>query len=119
MALYKVDSVSMPDPDEWKPILNDADQGSFRTANAKLKRKRVRTDIRKFAVVYKYITATDLATVLSAIDGESFTLTFYDVKTNTETTGTFYASQKDVETLKVDADGTRHYKNFSFRLIEY
>jgi hypothetical protein len=121
MAILNIDSVDMPHPTTFKPLLSDVDLGSARMANANLKRKRVYAGKRSFNFTYSYLSQADCSTLLLAIKPASFTVICPDPETGANGTFTMYCSDRSIETLdfgKVSA-GVPRWRNISFTFVEY
>ena len=70
----------------------------------------------KINVTIAYLTENDLQTLISKLDQPSIQVTYYDAKTKTVKTGTFYASDYKLELFRKDKG---LYRDINFRLIPY
>ena len=77
----------------------------------------VRRDVRKVFLTYKAITATELATLMSLMQGKEFTFKFYDQ--GSVQTMTAYVGESSYEFYSYSsAYGEPVYINFEIHVIE-
>ena len=121
MAILNINGVDMPTPTEFKPLFSDGDVGSFRNANYKLIRKRKRSDVRSYFVSYTFLTATNSALLLNAIDPAEFTVICPDPKLASNATIQMYSSDVNIEMLDNNktVSGEYTWKNINFFLVEF
>jgi len=72
---------------------------------------------RKIELRFSYLSAAELKTILTAVSGVTFPVTYTDPITNSNRTATFYCGDRSVGVVSF-INGTPVYKDVSFNLIE-
>ncbi len=70
----------------------------------------------KISVVLSYLTENDMQTLIGHLDSPSITVEWYDSKTKTVKTGTFYAADFNEKLYRKDKG---LYRDVAFKLISY
>ena len=109
---FKVDGVTLPTPDEYKPGVEDlSSESTGRTLDGVMHKDVVAVkDYYEFT--WKYASWADAATILNAVDGKTeVTLTYADPRVpNRFLTGQFYVGKRSCEANNLN-DPTRAWRN--------
>jgi hypothetical protein len=105
----------MPTPSEVSFGINDVSKAQ-RNANARMLIERIATKD-KIEFTWSYLTASELTSLLTAVKGTTFSVTFTHPQTGLTKTGTFYAGDRTVEVMDYYSSVPR-YKNAKFNVIE-
>lgn len=114
-AILQVGQVIFPDPSDLSIGIQDISKAG-RNTNGTMIIERIATK-RKIEVSYKYLSASELSTVLSAIAGTFFTVTYTDPVINALRTGTFYSGDRTAPAMDF-FKGTPRYKDVKFNFVE-
>lgn len=114
-ALINVGGVDLPAPGSYQVTISDIVKNDRNAAgNAILELIATK---RTIDVGWDYLNGTDCSTILTAIDPLTFTVTYYDPKTNGNNTGTFYKSDRPFPMLSYFG-GQPVWTGVKFQLIE-
>lgn len=96
------------------------DKDSYRTASGDLKRNKI-ADKMKFELVFKMMTKTELQSLLTILNSDSFTVTYEDMITSSVLSGTFYHNDITISPYWIKSEDNTNvlYNEFSVNLIEY
>jgi hypothetical protein len=115
LAFITANGVNLPTPTAFDVGVQDISNAQ-RNAQGTMIIERIATK-RTLTLTYAYITASDLATVLNAVSGTSFSVTYVDPVQNGNLTKTFYPGDRKMGMIDFQ-NGTARYQNVSFELIE-
>lgn len=115
MALISIGGVDLPTPSDFQVSIADISKAE-RNANGTMVIERIATK-RKIEISYRFLSRTDLATLLNAVDPVTFSVTYMDPKTNANRTATFYCGDRSVGMIDFVSSVPR-YKDIKFNLIE-
>lgn len=73
----------------------------------------------RFDVTCIPVTGAQLSSILTAIEPESYTLTYSDPTTNTVKTGRFYSNNFPVNFGVIKRDGTEYWAGLTFPVIQF
>lgn len=110
-----INSVKISTPSTLQIGIMDLSKAE-RNAKGNLIIERINTK-RKLELSYNYLSATSLSTLLNAISGTTFTVTYPDAQTGANRTGTFYVGDRNAGAIDFQG-GTVRYKDIKFNLIE-
>ena len=97
---------------------NDVDgPNAGRLQDGTMQRERVATKYR-FDITCRPVTATELSTILSLIQPETFYVTFTDPLTNTSVTALFYSNNFPATFAQKYSNGTELWSGLAFPLIQ-
>lgn len=105
----------MPTPSELMVSIMDLSD-AYRMANGSLKIDRIATK-RKMEISYKFLSRSNLQTLLNAVGQLTFSVKYMDPVTNIIETKTFYSGDRSIGMLDYISDVPR-YKDVKFNLIE-
>lgn len=96
------------------------DKDSYRTASGDLKRNFIGYKM-KFELTFKMMTKTEIQSLLSMLNSESFTVTYENIITGSVVSGTFYHNDMSVSPYWIKSEDNTNvlYNEFSINLIEY
>lgn len=114
-ALLNIGGVDMPTPSSLGPAPEDESKAA-RNANGKMIIERIATKA-KLSVGWKFLTAVQLATVLTATQPVNFTVVYLNPVTNSFRTATFYAGPPTMDIYDY-VNGVARYVNIKVDLIE-
>lgn len=116
-VLLKVNGVKLPDPSEFEWGLQDISaSNSGRTQDTIMHKNRVGQK-RTINLTWKGPTRAQCATILQAVNPETFTVEYPDLMSGTQETRTFYVGDRTAP-FKVWWDGYEIMEKLSFKLIE-
>jgi hypothetical protein len=115
MTAIRVGTTDLPTPSEISLGVMDISKAERNTRGMLLK-EHIATK-QKLELGWKYLSATELKTVLSAVSPTFFDVTYTDPLTNATRTGTFYAGDRTVGVMDIK-NGVTRYKDIKFNLIE-
>ena len=115
MSVILINSVAIPSPTELAVSINDLSKAE-RNANGTMIIERIATK-RKLELSYAFLTRAQLATVLAAVSGVFFTVSYPDPQTGATRAGTFYCGDRSAGILDF-RDGEPRYKDIKFSLVE-
>lgn len=116
----KFGGVSIPDPSEWNPSIADVDESAERDATSVLHRNRVGQKI-NFGFKWKCLTWAEMASILNAVNSDSFTAVCPDPYQKGGTrSGTYYAGDRSATTKYywIDKEEVARF-DLSFNIIEF
>ena len=90
----------------------DLDGDSFRNAEGNLTRDRIAVK-RTISMTFNPLNSSELATILTAVSGVSFPVTFTNPETNNTVNSTFYSGDRPATNLLDDM-----YKDVKFDVVE-
>ena len=126
MAILKIGTdaqslIDMPEPYALTVRLQDIDSAnSGRSANGTMIRDRIAGGAsakRKLEVEWPPLSPAAIATILQAIDGTFFSVSYPDPRTGGNRVATFYAGDRTAPVLRV-WDGEVLWENLSVNFIE-
>lgn len=115
MSLISIGGVTLPVPSEFSVQIADISKAE-RNASGTMVIERITTK-RKLEIGYRYLSRTDMASVLTALNPVTFSVTYMDPQTNANRTATFYCGDRSVGMLDFVSSVPR-YKDVKFNLIE-
>ena len=115
MALISIGGVDLPTPSEFSVSIADISKAE-RNANGTMVIERIATK-RKLEIGYRYLSRTDLGSLLALIDPVTFSVTYMDPKTNANRTSIFYCGDRSIGMLDFVSSVPR-YRDVKFNLIE-
>lgn len=115
MALVSIGGVALPTPSDFEVGIMDISKAE-RNANGTMIIERIATK-RKLSLRYAYLSAADLATVLSKIAPTFYDVTYLDPQTNTYLTASFYCGDRNAGMIDF-VNNVPRYKDVAFELIE-
>lgn len=124
MAVLYIGGVAMPDP-KFKGMtvrLQDIDSAkTTRTANGTMIRDRVvggANAKRKLVLEWPPLTPAQAQTLLQAVGGVFFSVTYPDPYTGGDRTAQFYVGDREAPIYNIDANGNPVWDGIKFDLIE-
>lgn len=115
MALVAINGLDLPTPSGYTWAIQDISKAE-RNAAGTMIIERITTK-RKLEVAWSYLTATQLQTILNAVSGVTFTVSYVDAQTNAIRSGTFYCGDRSVGMIDYQNSVPR-YRDVKFSLIE-
>lgn len=118
MSLVTANGVGLPTPSTYDVTVADITNAE-RNANGDMIIERITTK-HTIQMHWKYLNATDLATILTAVaptSSASFSTTYLDPVTNTNKTGNFYVGDRTLGMIDFKG-GIARYQNVQLTLIE-
>ncbi len=115
MALLNIGGVDMPAPTELTVSVQDISKAD-RNANGTMVLERIATK-QKLSIKWAYISDVDLKTVLNAISPTMYQVTYTNPLTNVTESRQMYCGDRTAGVLYI-SNGSTHYKDFAFDLIE-
>ena len=113
-----VDNTPVPDPSEFKYTVASLDASGERNLNGELKREMVASK-HNLGLKWDALAWSTILTVLSLVQGESFTLSFPSPETGTTYTGKYYVGDREVDAIMMAGSQSDWYGSLSFNLIEF
>jgi hypothetical protein len=114
-TLYSIGGTAMPTPSDFQVGIQDLSKAE-RNASGYMIIERIATK-RKLSVSYANLTPTQLSSLLQAISGTSFSVTYLDPQTGANRTATFYSGDRNMGMISF-IGGVPVYKDIKFDLIE-
>lgn len=114
MALLTINGVASS-PSDLQVGIMDLNRAE-RNANGNMTIERINTK-RKLELTFQYMDRTTLATLLNAVAGVSFSVTYPDPRTNALETKTFYCGDRSIGLLDY-LNNVPRYRDVRFNLIE-
>lgn len=114
MALLTINGVASS-PSDLQVSIMDLSRAE-RNANGNMSIDRINTK-RKLEVTYQYMDRTTLATLLNAVAGVSFMVTYPDPRTNQLEQKEFYCGDRSIGMLDY-LNNVPRYKDVRFSLVE-
>ena len=121
MAVLKVNSTNLPDPQEMSVSVQGVDYESGRNQTGYMFRDRVRGGAdapRKIEVKFPPLSMSQVSTVLQAVNGASMTLTYPDPYTGANRTATVYVGDRKAPLYSI-VGGNYLWTDLAFNFIEY
>jgi hypothetical protein len=115
MSLISVGGVALPTPSGYKSGIQDLTH-SERNARGTMISEFIARKY-KIEMVWNFMEADDLSTLLTAIDAQFFSVTYLDQMTNTYKTGTFYKGDRSIPLFDFLSEVPR-YKEVGVNFIE-
>lgn len=116
MAFIEITGIDIPTPSDYLVELMDLSKGE-RNARGVAIIERIRGDMRKLNLQWRYLSKEDTSKVLSVVKDVSFQVKYEDPMTGTRQTRTFYAGDRSVGALDYINDQIR-WKDIKFNVIE-
>lgn len=113
--MLKINGISIPTPSTMTVGVMDITDAT-RNARGNLIAEIITTK-RKLNLSYKYLTSSQLSTLLKAIEPMFFQVEYIDPVIGGWRTGTFYVGDRNVEVFTYVNENIR-YKNITFNFIE-
>ena len=113
--MLQINGIDIPTPSSYKVGIEDLVKAE-RNANGTLIKEIIATK-RKIELVYNYLTQSDVASVLTLVGNNTFTVTYVDPINGDGATGTFYSGGRSVSAIDYQ-NGVMRYKDIRFNLIE-
>lgn len=115
MALITANGVALPTPSDLQMGIQDISNAQ-RNANGLMIIQRIATK-KTITLTYAYLNATDMSTILNAVSGTYFNVTYLDPISNSTVTGSFYPGDRSLGYIDYQ-NGVPRYNNLKFELIE-
>jgi hypothetical protein len=113
--MLQINGVTISTPSDLQVAVMDLSKAE-RNAEGDLIIERICTK-QKLEMSWKYLSQTDCATLLTAVSGVTFTVTYPDPTTGANRTGTFYVGDRSMPVLDYQNNVIR-WKDIKFNLIE-
>lgn len=113
--MIKINSVTIPTPSDYSVGIQDISKAE-RNANGTMIIERVATK-RKIEFSYKYLSQSDLASLLQKISDVFFMVEYIDPQTGGTKTGTFYSGDRKAGAVDY-RNGVMRWKDIGFNLVE-
>jgi len=114
---FLVNGTPIPDPSAYVCNEQSLDTDATRDTNGLLHRSMVASK-EKCELTWNLVDYATARTILSLVNGASFSFTFLSTRQGTVRTGTFYAGDRKMEAVWLPTNKTHYYK-VSFNVIEY
>ena len=121
MAVLKVNTTDLPNPQEMSVSVQDVDYESGRNQTGYMFRDRVRGGAnapRKIEVKFPPLSMSQVSAVLQAVNGASMSLTYPDPYTGANRTATVYVGDRKAPLYSV-VNGEYLWTDLAFNFIEY
>ena len=115
MSTLIIDGVELPSPTKYDLSYMDMDK-SGRTSSGLMVRDRIGTK-RKLELDWGVLSSSDTSKILKAVKPPFVDVEFYDLETDQEATGVFYAGDRKSKMI-LFKNGAPSTKGLSFNLIE-
>ena len=115
--MLKIAGADMPAPTDYQMGIMDLDGETARTASGLMVRDRIAVK-RKIELSWKYLTASELKKVLTAVSPVFVSVTYIDTETGETRTGTFYAGDRSAAAINYSDGKVTGWKDVKFNLIE-
>ena len=115
MAIIKVGALDLPAPSDMLVGIQDLVDAA-RNAKGNMMIEFINTKA-KISLQWKYLSQTQLSSVLTAIRRPGFSVTYTDPETNATRTATFYVSDRNTGIMDVQG-GVIRYQDVKFDFIE-
>lgn len=99
MALLVINGVNQKTPSKFDVSISDIDGETTRNANGLLMRDRIAVK-RKIQLEFPPLTQSEISTLLNAVSGTFFTVTYHDPILGAGTTKTFYVGDRNNPMLR-------------------
>lgn len=111
---------NIPDPSAWDVSIESLDSSAERDGTGLLNRNMVAEKM-NFSYSFKCLTWAQMASILNAVSGESFTAVTPDpYRAGGTRSGTYYVGKRDCKTVYYWIDSTEVARfDLSFNIIEY
>ena len=115
---FKLNGVLVKAPSSLQISYQSIDgDGSFRSLTGYMCRDRIRDNIVKLQVSWKYTTTDEANEILNAISGVFFPVSFYNPQTGKYDTRTMYVGDRSINVFSYRNENIE-YTDLSFNLIE-
>lgn len=116
MPLLKITGIDIPTPSDYSVSLLDLSKAERNTRGGMIT-ERIRGDMRKLELSWKYLSPEDVSTVLDVVSTVAFEVVYLDPRTNSFQTRTFYAGDRNVGALDY-INGVIRWKDIKFNIVE-
>ncbi|ATP40695.1 hypothetical protein CSE16_11905 [Solibacillus sp. R5-41] len=113
--MIKIDGKEIPTPSDYQVGIMDISKAE-RNARGDMIIERIATK-RKIELGWKYLSKSDLQTVMNAVSPVFFSVSYIDPLTSSQKTGTFYSGDRNVGALDY-INGDIRWKDIKFSVIE-
>lgn len=113
--MIQVNGVTIATPSELTVGIQDISQAE-RVATGDIVIDRIATKI-KLNMKWSYLKATQLSTLLGAIEPVTFNVTYPDPRTNSDVTKAFYVGDRNMGMYRYNS-GNPEYTDIGFNFIE-
>lgn len=119
-SIRTINGQTPPVPQSLVATRYTLDKDSYRTASGDLIRNPIAKKM-KFELTFAPMSKTELQSLLSMLDSESFTVTYEDIVSGTVKSGTFYHNDFVVTPYWIKSEDNTNviYDSYSVNLIEY
>ena len=114
-TLYSIGGVAMPTPSDFQVGFIDISKAE-RNASGYMIIERITTK-RKLSIAYSQLSTSMVQSVLQAVAGTSFSVTYLDPLTGGNRTSEFYSGDRNLGMISF-VDGIPLYKDIKFDLVE-
>lgn len=115
MTILKIGSYTPPTPTELQIGIMDLSKAERNTRGTMII-ERIATK-QKLEVSWKYLSASNLKSILGSVSSTFFSVTYTDPLTNSDKTGTFYVGDRKIGVMDI-RNGVTRYQDTQFSLIE-
>lgn len=113
--IHDVDGIEIPCPATYEYRLSDvSDADAGRTENGKMHKMRITQKV-QLSLSWKFITTSEVSTILQAFDPEYINITYLDAKEGAYTTRRFYVGDRSAPSYSTYRD---LWTNVTFNVIE-
>lgn len=116
MTFIEITGIDIPTPSDYSVGLMDISKAE-RNARGGMIIERIRGDMRKIDLLWKYLSPEGVSKVLDVVSTVSFVVKYLDPKTNSIQTRTFYAGDRSVGALDY-INGKIRWKDIKFNIVE-
>lgn len=114
--MLKINGVDIATPQTFKVEISDLDGDSQRNARGKMMRDRIAVK-RKLECSWPPLTKTQMSTLLTAVSGVFFNVTYPDPQTGTNLTKEFYVGDRTTPMLRYK-DGQPMWEGLEMNFVE-
>lgn len=115
---FTINSTAIPDPSGYDYEVADLDVSAERDATGLLHRDRVATK-HNVSIKYDAIDWATIGTIMTALEGASFTLVVPIPGTSATYSGTYYCGNRKTSAIMLAGTGNLNAGSLSFSAIEY
>ena len=113
--MLTINGITVKVPSEYSVNLQDLDASAERNARGVLIRDRVRAGVYKIEVKWIMLTDAEIRTILQAVSGASFTVSFHSPYTGSIVSKTMYVGDRTAPLWNYTR---RYWESLSLNLIE-
>lgn len=113
--MLKVNGIPIATPSDFSVGVQDLSQAE-RVATGDIVIDRIATKI-KLTMKWNYLTATQLSTLLNAIEPVTFSVTYLDPRSNSQQSRMFYVGDRNAGMYRYN-NGNPEYVDIGFNFIE-